>query len=101
MIKPLVTEKSYRLSAGDKSICRQFTFLIDKSLNKFQAKKLIEETFSVNVLNCQTLNQKGILTYFRRQKGYSKDHKKVIVKLKAGQIIKSFEIEEKTNDEKK
>lgn len=96
MIKPLITEKSYRLSAGDKNVSRQFSFLIDRGLNKFQAKKLIEATFNVFILNCQTLNQKGKITYFRHQKGLTRDYKKVIVKLKPGQIIKSFEIEEKT-----
>lgn len=93
-IKPVITEKTYRLASGDNKTAKQFTFYIDRRLNQITTKKLIEKIYKVNVLNTQVLNTNPLPITFKRVKGQKRAMKKIIVTLKPGQVIKAFEIEE-------
>lgn len=91
---PIITEKSFRLAAGDKKTCRQFSFYIDSSLNQIEAKRNIEKIYKVNIINSQILKTKYRPVKSRQISGKKAGMTKIIVKLKAGQTIKAFEIEE-------
>lgn len=86
-IKPVITEKS--LSEAKKG---NYTFYLARDLNKEQIKKLIGETFGVDVLKVRTINLKT-----KRKKNFRgriqilKPRKKAIVTLKENQKIDLFE----------
>lgn len=94
LIKPIITEKSYRIAAGDKKSAKQFTFQVAKKLNSNEIKKLVEKIFDVQVTKVRTLNTPGKKIVFKRIIGEKKGYKKAILTLKPGQTIKAFEMEE-------
>lgn len=100
-IIPVITEKSYRNASGDKKNSRLFTFFVDPRTNKFEIVKEIEKIFSVNVLKSQILNRKGKVKKFKNISGKMGLSSKIIVKLKAGQSIAAFELEEAGKETKK
>lgn len=100
-IIPVITEKSYRNASGDKKISRLFTFSIDPSNNKIQVIKKIEKIFGVDVLKSQVLNRRGKLKKFKNIYGKTSPDKRIIVKLKPGQSINVFELEEHNKENKK
>ncbi len=91
MMKPLFTEKS--LIEAQKG---RFTFKVQKGLNKFQIKNLIEEIFNVHVIDVATLNYKGNTRRTNRGvKVTTTPWKKAIVTLKSGETIELFSQEKK------
>lgn len=87
LISPVVTEKSYALSALDK-----YVFKVDPSSSKYQIKKAIEDLFKVNVISINTVKH-GARTEKSRKTGRHitlPTNKKAIVKIKAGQKIDLF-----------
>lgn len=87
IISPVVTEKSYALSALDKYI-----FRVDPASSKYQIKKAIEDLFKVNVLSINTVKH-GARTEKSRKTGRHITVpvvKKAIVKIKSGQKIDLF-----------
>ena len=52
--KPVLTEKSY-----DQFSDRTYTFEVDKTANKIEIKKAIEEIFDVEVASVHTINSDG------------------------------------------
>ncbi|KKQ86845.1 MAG: 50S ribosomal protein L23 [Berkelbacteria bacterium GW2011_GWA2_38_9] len=100
-LTPVITEKSYRHAAGDKKKSRLFTFSVDPTQNKFQIVKEIEKIFGVNVLKSQILNRRGKIKKFKNIFGKTSLDKRIIVKLKPGQSISAFELEETNKEAKK
>ena len=87
-IKPLITEKSAKMiDIG------QYSFIVDKSVNKNIIKEIIEKQFKVVVEKAQSLYYIGKVTNFKRHAGKRKKYKKIILKLKKGQVIKEFQID--------
>jgi len=86
-IEPVLTEKTL-----DDAKKGNYTFFVDRRLNKYQAKKLISETFDVHVVKVRTVNLKKEIkrTYTGRTK-VIKARKKVIVTLKEKEKIDIFE----------
>jgi len=87
IINPVVTEKSYSLSALDK-----YVFNVAPSASKYQIKKAIEDLFKVNVLSINTVKH-GSRPMKSRKTGRHVTlpvSKKAIVKIKAGQKIELF-----------
>jgi large subunit ribosomal protein L23 len=87
IISPVVTEKSFSLSALDK-----YVFNVAPSASKYQIKKAIEDLFKVNVLSINTVKH-GARTEKSRKTGRHISlpvGKKAIVKIKAGQKIELF-----------
>lgn len=87
LISPVVTEKSYSLSALDK-----YVFNVAPEASKYQIKKAIEDIFKVNVLSINTVKQ-GARTEKSRKTGRHITRsvtKKAIVKIKSGQKIDLF-----------
>jgi large subunit ribosomal protein L23 len=90
-IMPVMTEKSMRLTKD-----RGFTFLVPVEVTKTQIKKLIEQIYSVNVINIRTLRSKPLTKKNTRGKEQKiKATKKAIVFLKEGEKISLFEEEKK------
>ena len=81
ILEPIMTEKSY---AGIPN--KVYTFKVNKSANKIQIKKAVEELFEVKVARVNTMIVKGT-TKSRRTKsgevtGKTSDYKKAVVFLK-------------------
>jgi large subunit ribosomal protein L23 len=97
MMKPLFTEKSLM-----EAQIGRFTFKVERSLNKFQIKALIQELFKVNVTSVSTINYKGGVRRTNRGSHVTTTPwKKAIVTLKSGQVIDLFSQDKKEKPAKK
>ncbi len=92
LVAPIITEKSTR-DAG----LSKFTFRVNKQSNKTTIKKVIKETFSVDVVSVTTQILKGRRKRAgkRRVEVSQQPWKKAIVQLLPGQKIDLFETGEK------
>ena len=73
---PLVTEKSSNAMAIDK-----YSFIVDKSINKIEFAKHIENNFNVKVLSVNTLPIKSKKRRRGRITGRTVERKKIIVSI--------------------
>lgn len=87
LIRPLMTEKSYRGSEES----NQVVFKVHPSASKLHIKKAVEKMFSVKVHSVNVLNQKGTEKRFGRRMGRTKDWKKAYVRLMPGEDISFIE----------
>ncbi len=89
LIRPVVTEKSNVLS----TVGYQYVFEVNSEANKRQIKEAVETIFDKKVRKVNTMvmpakrAQRGRRTYMR-----TKQWKKAIVSLEAGEIIELFNI---------
>ncbi|MBU0504274.1 MAG: 50S ribosomal protein L23 [Candidatus Omnitrophota bacterium] len=67
----------------------KYLFLVEKSSNKSQIKRAVEEVYKVKVTDVNTIISPGKLTRVRYQYGKKPDFKKAIVTLKKGQKIET------------
>lgn len=65
----------------------QYLFLVDKSANKIQIKRAVEEVYKVKVKAVNTLISSGKLKKVRYQLGRTPDSKEAVVTLREGQKI--------------
>ena len=75
--KPVLTEKSY-----DQFPSKTYTFEVDKSANKIEIKKAVEEIFDVEVASVHTINRDGKVRRQGNSSGRTPSSKKAYVKLK-------------------
>ena len=95
IVRPLFTEKMSRLEDEE----RKYAFQVEKSVNKIEIKRAIEEKFDVEVTKVATMNRLGkeknmtVRSGGRtiRTQGYRSSWKKAIVTLKEGDIIDLLE----------
>ena len=85
--KPLITEKSTHMQEQGNRVM----FQVKRSANKLQIKEAVQKIFSVTVLDVNTINVKPKDRRFGRHVGKTKQWKKAIVLLKAGDKIDFFE----------
>lgn len=87
LIKPIVTEKMTELGENR----NQFGFIVDRTANKVQIKKEIEETYEVSVVNINTMRYGGkAKSRFSRAgviSGKASSYKKALVTLAEGDQI--------------
>ncbi len=87
IIKPIITEKMSQL--GEK--LNRYGFRVDKNANKVEIKKAVEQMYSVNVTEVNTLvtAPKKRIRYTKSgfNKGATCAYKKAIVTLKDGDTI--------------
>ena len=76
------TEKGSRMMADNK-----YLFWVDKSSNKIEIGKAIEDIYKVKVFGVNTLMMRGKSKRVRYAVGKTPDWKKAIVTLKEGQKI--------------
>lgn len=79
---PLITEKTTLLTNFN-----QVAFVVNNDSTKQQIKDAVELVYSVNVLDVNTINQKGKQKRFKGRVGIRGDVKKAIVTLQKGQTI--------------
>lgn len=91
LISPIITEKS--LAKTEKGY---YTFIVAQKANKVQIVKAVADLYGVEVRSVNVIRVKGEEKLIRgRFKVKTKDYKKAIVSLKAGQKIPGFGVEEK------
>jgi len=84
---PVLTEKS--MSEAEKG---NYTFFVERNMNKGQIKKAVEEAFGVNVVKVRTMNVTGEeKRTMRGRKKIIKPKKKAMVTLKEKEKIDLFE----------
>ncbi|MEK7186462.1 MAG: 50S ribosomal protein L23 [Patescibacteria group bacterium] len=88
ILAPIISEKSMNQAGKGK-----FTFRVEKTADKIQIRKEIEDKFKVNVLSVATSMVKGKKRRFgsRRAEVQLSGWKKATVKLKEGQKIAIFD----------
>ncbi len=85
--RPIITEQSM-----DQVADKKYTFEVDKSANKIQIKKAVEEIFKVKVEKVTTINYDGKEKRMGVHIGRRADWKKAVVKLTAdSKTIELFE----------
>ena len=85
IIRPIVTEKSYKMIEHDR-----YTFEVAKTASKIEIGKAVEEIFDVTVTNVNTMRVNGKKRRVRQALGRTKDWKKAVVTLKEGDSIELF-----------
>lgn len=85
IIKPVVSEKSYVLSASGK-----YTFRVHPDAHRTQIRQAVESLFSVNVVDVRTLTVKAKPKRRGTTRGATRTWKKAIVKVRPGESIAIF-----------
>ena len=87
LIRPIVTEKMERLTEK----VNQYGFLVEKTANKLEIKKAIEELYGVTVDSINTIRYAGKAKSRYTKSGFlsgrTNSFKKAIVTLKEGEKI--------------
>jgi large subunit ribosomal protein L23 len=88
LLRPVVSEKSYRLMEDG-----VYIFVVAPDATRIEVRQAVERTFGVRVTNVNTLNRKGKLRRNRRTNTVGKrpDTKRAIVSLVSGDRIDLFE----------
>lgn len=88
LLKPVVSEKSYRLMEDG-----VYVFVVAPDATRIDVRYAVEQTFGVRVTNVNTLNRKGKLRRNRRTNTVGKrpDTKRAVVTLASGDRIDLFE----------
>ncbi len=84
LIKPLVSEKSFREQKNGKVV-----FKVSPKANKISVRKAVEKVYDVKVQDVNIVSMRGKKRNFGRIQGHTPDWKKAIVTLKPGQNIEA------------
>ena len=98
-LTPHITEKAYRGIPDDAKQVSTYTFKLNQDLDKKTIKKLIEREHKVTVTDVRTLNIPGKVRRFKGIVGKTSSVTKAIVRLKKGDRIASFDIDEQKGSE--
>jgi large subunit ribosomal protein L23 len=85
LLRPVISEKSYRLADGGK-----YTFVVAPDANRTQIRQAVEEVFKVKVTGVNTLNRPGKRRRTRFGWGKRADTKRAIVSVAEGDRIDLF-----------
>jgi large subunit ribosomal protein L23 len=86
IIRPVVSEKSYVLSAADK-----YTFRVHPDAHKTQIRQAVEILFDVGVLEVRTISVKSKPKRRGKSVGRTRSWKKAIVQVRPGDSIPIFQ----------
>jgi large subunit ribosomal protein L23 len=86
IIRPVVSEKSYVLSAANR-----YTFRVHPDAHKTQIRQAVQELFDVRVVEVRTLSVKSKPKRRGAVKGRTRTWKKAIVQLREGESIPIFQ----------
>jgi large subunit ribosomal protein L23 len=86
LIRPVVSEKSYVLSAANR-----YTFRVHADAHKTQIRQAVEELFGVHVIDVRTLRVKSKPKRRGTARGRTRKWKKAIVQVRAGETIPIFQ----------
>lgn len=87
IVCPLITEKISDLQETENKVA----FVVDRSANKIEIRKAVEEKFNVKVKKVATINMKGKVKRLGQFEGRRPHWKKAIVTLREGFKIDFFE----------
>jgi large subunit ribosomal protein L23 len=85
LIRPVVSEKSYVLSAANR-----YTFRVHPDAHKTQIRQAVESLFAVHVVQVRTMSVKSKPKRRGVTSGRTRTWKKAIVKLREGEEIPIF-----------
>jgi large subunit ribosomal protein L23 len=86
IIRPVVSEKSYVLSAADR-----YTFRVHQDAHKTHIRQAVEELFGVHVIDVRTMSVKSKPKRRGVTRGRSRTWKKAIVQVSPGESIPIFQ----------
>ena len=86
IIRPVVSEKSYVLSAAER-----YTFRVHADAHKTQIRQAVEDLFHVHVVDVRTLSVKSKPKRRGATSGRTRAWKKAIVQVGAGESIPIFQ----------
>ena len=86
IIRPVVSEKTYVLATADK-----YTFRVHPDAHKTQIRQAIEQLFEVSVVEVRTMSVKSKPKRRGITAGRTRQWKKAIVQVKAGDSIPIFQ----------
>jgi large subunit ribosomal protein L23 len=86
LIRPVVSEKTYVLSAADR-----YTFRVHPDAHKTQIRQAVQELFDVHVVEVRTMSVKSKPKRRGTTRGRTKAWKKAIVQVRAGESIPIFQ----------
>lgn len=86
IIKPVLSEKSYVLSAAGK-----YTFRVHPDAHRTQVRQAVESLFDVHVVEVRTLSVKSKPKRRGATRGRTRLWKKAIVQVRAGESIPIFQ----------
>ena len=86
LIRPVVSEKSYVLSAADR-----YTFRVHPDAHKTQIRQAVEALFDVHVVEVRTLSVKSKPKRRGTTSGRTRSWKKAIVQIRPGESIPIFQ----------
>ncbi len=85
ILKPVLSEKSYVLSAAGK-----YTFRVHPDAHRTQVRQAIESLFDVHVVDVRTLSIKSKPKRRGSTRGRTRTWKKAIVQVRSGESIPIF-----------
>jgi len=86
IIRPVVSEKSYVLSAANK-----YTFRVHPDAHKTQIRQAVEALFNVKVLEVRTMSVKSKPKRRGLSRGRTRTWKKAVVQVRPGDTIPIFQ----------
>jgi large subunit ribosomal protein L23 len=86
LIRPVVSEKSYVLSAANR-----YTFRVHADAHKTQIRQAVEQLFGVHVVDVRTLSVKSKPKRRGVTRGRTRVWKKAIVQVREGETIPIFQ----------
>jgi large subunit ribosomal protein L23 len=86
IIRPVVSEKSYVLSAVDR-----YTFRVHPDAHKTQIRQAVEQLFDVKVIGVRTMSVKSKPKRRGTTTGQTRTWKKAIVQVRPGDTIPIFQ----------
>ncbi len=85
LIRPVVSEKSYVLSAANK-----YTFRVHPDAHKTQIRQAVEALFDVHVVDVRTMSVKSKPKRRGVSRGSTRSWKKAIVQVRPGETMPVF-----------
>lgn len=95
IIRPVISEKSFSLAGRG-----IYTFIVNKKSGKKQIENEVNKLFKVDAVSVNIVNIPGKVKRAGKKYGKRSDTKKALIRVKPGQKISIFEVEDK-KDEKK
>ena len=86
LIRPVVSEKSYVLSAANR-----YTFRVHSDAHKTQIRQAVQELFDVHVVEVRTMSVKSKPKRRGTTRGRTREWKKAIVQVRAVESIPIFQ----------
>jgi large subunit ribosomal protein L23 len=86
IIRPVVSEKTYVLSAASR-----YTFRVHHEAHKTQIRQAVEALFDVHVVDVRTMSVKSKPKRRGTTRGRTREWKKAIVQVRSGESIPIFQ----------